>query len=165
MRNEGSEEDIVKDFHQHSEPDSNTTYVVPHHATDRSENLVRKSIWLDSKVHEKRERIELMGLVIKVARNRGWVNGTDVDASRSQLDRNIGCERTYVRFGGTIQRTKRRWLASSRRRSENDAASQIFRKHSGYKKMCYLHRRCCIALMIHHQLCKRPAQVGGISLS
>lgn len=165
MRNEGSEEAIVKDFHQHSEPDSNTTYVVPHHATDRSENLVRKSIWLDSKVHEKRERIELMGLVIKVARNRGWVNGTDVDASGSQLDRNIGCERTYVRFGGTIQRTKRRWLASSRRRSENDAASQIFRKHSGYKKMCYLHRRCCIALMIHHQLCKRPAQVGGISLS
>ena len=165
MRNEGSEEAIVKDFQQHSEPDSNTTYVVPHHATDRTENLFGKSFWLDSKVHEKRERIELVGLVIKVARNRGWVNGTDVDASGSQLNRNIGCERTYVRFGGTIQRTKRRWLASSRGRSEYDASSQIFRKHSGHKKVCDLHRRCCIALMVHHQLGKRPAQVRGLRLS
>ena len=85
-----------------------------------------------------------MGLVIKVARNRGWVNGTDVDASRSQLNA-ILAAKELMYDGGTIQRTKRRWLASSRRRSENDAALQIFHKHSAYKR-CVI----CIADVALH---------------
>ena len=101
--NQRREEPVIEHLQQISKRNGHEPYVVPHDPSNRSQHFFRQLVRSHGELLEKRQRVQLVRFIVKVARHRTRVHGADVDASRFHLARHVGSKRGNVRFRGPIQ--------------------------------------------------------------